>query len=350
MSGILKNKTILISDNICIEDTPATAGSEILEGFLPPFSAEAVTRLIAAGAKIIRKKCAGEFTGGNIEVLNNVIASEATQSRKEDVKSLDCRVASLLAMTGQPPLAHRQPPIITLKPSAGLVSRHGLIALSSFDQIEITGTPADVALVLSVISGPDPKDMMCVKDAYSLTPPSTVHAPQEGSVRYKIAKKNGDSPPAPHSTLHTPHSHLAQSAYEILSAAEAASNLARYDGIRYGRRAEAFGDLNDIYELTRGQFFGDEIKQKIMLGNFVLSEKNYQKYYQKARLAREIIKKEVARIFEKYDGKIIYLAQPAEAEAVASLTGCALLRTPTRIILAENEEKAFTIAAEKMEN
>jgi aspartyl-tRNA(Asn)/glutamyl-tRNA(Gln) amidotransferase subunit A len=311
--SVLDGVTVGLKDNVCAVGLPATAASLILSGFQPPYDAEVVRRLRDAGAIIVGKHNMDEFGMGSSSersafgpVHNPAspghIAGGSSGGSAAAVAAGHC----LLAIGSDTGGSIRQPAahcgVVGLKPTYGRVSRRGLIAYaSSLDQLgPITRTAADAALALDIIAGRDPLDATS-HDAAPLPVPTRVlrvGVPRallddpalDPSVRASIEdaiERLGQRCTLVDVTLD--HMQLAVSAYYLIASAEASSNLSRYDGVRFGHRAQQPTSLPDLYERSRGEGFGEEVKRRILLGTFVLSEGYYDAYYLKAQQVRTLI-------------------------------------------------------------
>jgi aspartyl-tRNA(Asn)/glutamyl-tRNA(Gln) amidotransferase subunit A len=329
--GKLFGLTIAIKDNIVYKNHPATGASKILEGFISPYSATVVERLLAEDAIIIGSTNCDEFAmGGSNEnsvygpVLNpydTTRVSGGSSGGSAVAVAAGLCIASLGSDTGG---SIRQPAsfcgIIGLKPSYGRVSRYGLMAYgSSFDQIgPFTNNIEDAALLLEVISGVDAYDATC-------SPKEVPNYSKElaSTKKYKIAyyknalEHNGVDKEVRDASwqfierLKNEGHHVDAiefdeleyivPAYYVLTTAEASSNLSRYDGVKFGYHAKEAGDLESTYKLTRSQGFGKEVQRRIMSGAFVLSAGYYDAYYSKAQKVRRIVAEKTYKTFESYD-------------------------------------------------
>lgn len=327
----LEGVPMAIKDNICTKDITTTCASKMLENFVPPYDAFVAKRVKAAGAPMLGKLNMDEFAMGsstensyfkktkNPYDLTRVPGGSSGGSAA--AVSADLAMYTLGSDTGG---SIRQPAsfcgVVGLKPTYGLVSRFGLVAFaSSLDQIgPLTKDVTDAALVLNLIAGHDEMD------STSLNVPETdytaglceditglrIGVPEEylgegidEDVKKRIleAIKLYESLGATVKYFKMSMSQYALPAYYIISSAEASSNLARYDGVKYGFRAEGFEDLLDMYKKTRSEGFGSEVKRRIMLGTYALSSGYYDAYYKKAQQVRTIIKNDFDQAFAKYD-------------------------------------------------
>jgi aspartyl-tRNA(Asn)/glutamyl-tRNA(Gln) amidotransferase subunit A len=328
--GPLLGIPLAVKDVLCTEGIPTTAGSRILEGFVPPYDATVVRRLKEAGAVITGKTNTDEFAMGS-STENSAYFTTRNPWDLERVPggssggsaaavAADACLAALGSDTGG---SVRQPAglcgVVGLKPSYGRVSRYGLIAFaSSLDQIGVlTKDVRDAAIMLGAIAGHDP----CDGTAMDLPVPDyeaaltgdveglRVGVPQEyfiegiqpeveAAVRAAVDKLAGLGAEVEEVSL--PHTDYALPVYYLIAPAEASANLARYDGVRYGLREER-ESLEGMYRATRGQGFGSEVKRRIMLGAYALSAGYYDAYYLKAQKVRTLIKGDFDAAFEEVD-------------------------------------------------
>jgi aspartyl-tRNA(Asn)/glutamyl-tRNA(Gln) amidotransferase subunit A len=320
---------IALKDVLVTRGLATTAGSKILEGWLPPYDAHVVERLRAAGAIIVGKANCDEFAMGsstehsaykptkNPWNLTRVPGGSSGGSSAAVAAGL-C-AASLGTDTGG---SIRQPAafcgVVGLKPTYGRVSRWGVVAFaSSLDQVgPLTRNVADAALVLQAIAGFDPRDSTSLDApvpafAGALTGdvaglriglPQEYFEAMDEDVRVAVASAVAALVERGAQTvdLSLPHTKLALPAYYLVAPAEASSNLARYDGVRYGQRAPAT-DLIDMYARTRGAGFGPEVKRRIMLGTYALRAGYYEAFYKKAQQIRTLIKRDFDKAFHYCD-------------------------------------------------
>ena len=320
-----------IKDNICTEGIKTTCASKMLYNFVPPYDATVTKRLKNEGAVILGKLNMDEFAMGsstessyfkktkNPYDLTRVPGGSSGGSAAS--VSADLAPYALGSDTGG---SIRQPAAfcgnVGLKPTYGLVSRFGLIAFaSSLDQIgSFTKDVTDCAIVLNAIAGYDKMDSTSV-DADKTDYTKALGFPLKGmkigvpkqylesgiQTEIKEAVENAikvyEMLGAECEECSLPLSKYALPAYYLISSAEASSNLARFDGIKYGYRAEEYHGLTDLYEITRSEGFGEEVKRRIMLGTYALSSGYYDAYYKKAQQVRGLIKRDFAACFEKYD-------------------------------------------------
>ncbi len=330
-SGHLTGIPVAIKDNICTSGIRTTCSSKILDNFIPPYDATVITRLKDAGAVFTGKTNMDEFAMGS-STENSAYAITKNPWDTERIPggssggsaaavSADECIAALGSDTGG---SIRQPAaccgVVGLKPTYGRVSRYGLVAFaSSLDQIgPITKDVTDSAMLLNIIGGHDPLDSTSVN-----TPMPDFTGFLEGSikgVRIGIPKEyfiEGMDTAVERSVLDSisvleglgavkkyislPHTDYAVATYYILATAEASSNLARYDGARYGYRTKNAKDLFDMYIRSRQEGFGPEVKRRIMLGTYALSAGYYDAYYRKAQQVRRLIKEDFDSAFESVD-------------------------------------------------
>lgn len=331
-NGILKGIPVSIKDNICTEGINTECCSKILKGFKPPYDATVVKKLKDAGAVIFGLKAnmdefafgsstENSFFGPTHNPWNlNCVPGGSSGGSAAAVAS-DQAIMALGSDTGG---SIRQPAafcgVVGLKPTYGRVSRYGLIAFaSSLDQIgPLTKDVRDSALLTRVISGYDPKDSTSVdKEVPDYTQSLgkdikgfKVGVPEEyfvdgmdpevkeivNSAIEKLGKLGAQK-----KEVSLPHTEYAVPVYYIIATAEASSNLARFDGVQYGFRAEGDRGLIDMYKKTRGQGFGEEAKRRIILGTFALSCGYYDAYYLRALKVRTLIKQDFDRVFNEFD-------------------------------------------------
>ncbi len=320
---------VSIKDNLCYKGHKVSAGSGILQGYVSPFSATAIDRLVQQGAIIIGRTNCDEFSMGSTNETSyygpvknafskNHVAGGSTGGGAVAV-ALDTCIAALGSDTGgsiRQPAAYNG--IIGYKPTYGRISRWGLLAYgSSLDQIGVLAhNIEDTAMVMGAIQGHDPNDSTSIPGHYSYT--VNPHFETHG-VKIAIVPEFIDHPlisPAVRTSMtkvvekiksmgvvvnevHLDFTDLLVPAYYIISMAEASSNLSRYDGVRFGYRADQQSDFREMIMNSRTEGFGQEVKKRIMLGTFVLSEGYYDAYYIKALKLRKKIKMAVDAILEK---------------------------------------------------
>jgi aspartyl-tRNA(Asn)/glutamyl-tRNA(Gln) amidotransferase subunit A len=329
-TGPLHGVPIALKDNLTVRGAVTTAGSRVLERYVPPYTATAVERLEDAGAVIIGKTVCDEFSMGS-STENSAFGPSRNPWSTDRVPGGSSGGSAVAVAAGMTPIALgsdtggsiRQPAslcgIVGLKPTYGRVSRYGLIAFaSSLDQIgPFARTVADAALALQVVSGPDRRDATAAdRDVpdYPAALTGEIRGLRVGVPRDLLGDGvDADVLAAFEESLRTlkdlgatmteidlPHSRLAIPVYYLVATAEASSNLARYDGVRYGRRATA-ETLDEMYDRTRSTGFGAEVKRRIMLGTYVLSAGYYDAYYRKAQQVRTLIRGDFDRALERVD-------------------------------------------------
>lgn len=331
LTSPLAGVPVAIKDNLCTKGLLTTCSSKILGNFIPPYTAEAVQKLEQAGAVIIGKTNMDEFAMGSTTetsafgITRNPWNTEYVPGGSSGgscaaVAAKECFYA-LGSDTGG---SIRQPSsfcgVTGMKPTYGTVSRYGLIAYgSSLDQIgPIAKDTADCAAILEVIAGHDKKDSTSVaREAYDFTsalkkdvkgmkigiPEEYIGEGLDSEVRTAILKAADvlKEQGAEVEYFHLDLVDYAIPAYYVIACAEASSNLARFDGVKYGYRASAFDGLHQMYKKSRSEGFGAEVKRRIMLGSFVLSSGYYDAYYLKALRTKALIKQAFDQAFATYD-------------------------------------------------
>jgi aspartyl-tRNA(Asn)/glutamyl-tRNA(Gln) amidotransferase subunit A len=329
--GPLAGVPVAVKDMFCTADLPTTAGSRILEGWRPPYDSTVVARLRAAGAVVIGKTNLDEFAMGS-STENSGFFPTANPWDRTRVPGGSSGGSAAAVAAGFAPLAVgtdtggsiRQPAalcgVVGMRPTYGRVSRYGIIAYaSSLDQAGPFGTTvADTALLLETIWGHDPLDSTSIPSA----PEPALARLEDGvaglrvGVVAELADVEGIQPEvraaidsarnlfekagATVDTVSVPSVEYGLSAYYIIAPAEASSNLARYDGERYGLRAEA-SEVATMNALTREKGFGAEVKRRIMLGTYALSAGYYDAYYGQAQRVRTLIIRDFSRAYEQFD-------------------------------------------------
>ncbi|HYP28157.1 MAG TPA: Asp-tRNA(Asn)/Glu-tRNA(Gln) amidotransferase subunit GatA [Blastocatellia bacterium] len=327
----LAGAIVAIKDNMVMRGVRTTAGSRILFNYRPPYTATAVERLEAAGAIIVGKTNCDEFAMGssNENSAYGVVKNPWDTSRVPGGSSGGSAVAvaagmSMATLGSDTGGSIRQPAslcgVVGLKPTYGRVSRYGLIAFgSSLDQIgPFTNSVEDAARVLGVMAGRDENDSTSSDkevDDYSSATERDVRGLRVGvpreyygegldpEVRDRVesAIKRFEEMGAEVVDVSLPNTEYAVPVYYLIATAEASSNLARYDGVRYGFRAEEAKALKQMYSRTREEGFGAEVKRRIMLGTYALSAGYYEAYYGKAQKVRSLIEKDFRDAFASCD-------------------------------------------------
>ncbi|WP_123053628.1 Asp-tRNA(Asn)/Glu-tRNA(Gln) amidotransferase subunit GatA [Clostridium sp. JN-1] len=330
--GKLAGVPIAIKDNICTDGVKTTCASKMLEDFIPPYDATVIKKLKAEDAVIIGKTNMDEFAMGS-STENSAFMTTKNPWDLKRVPGGSSGGSAAVVASGIAPLALgsdtggsiRQPAsfcgVVGLKPTYGLVSRFGLIAFaSSLDQIGPFGkTVEDCAFTLNVISGYDPMDSTSAKKCPSVdylncldgdVKGMKIGVPKEffkkglnseieAAVKNVVSKLKGMGAQVEEISL--PITEEGLSSYYIISSAEASSNLARYDGIRYGYRSKNYESVDELMEMSRTESFGAEVKRRIMLGTYALSSGYYDAYYNRAQKLRRKIGEQFKETFKKYD-------------------------------------------------
>jgi aspartyl-tRNA(Asn)/glutamyl-tRNA(Gln) amidotransferase subunit A len=325
--GPLAGMPIALKDNIVTVEEPTTCGSRMLGGYVSPYAATAVARLRAAGAMVAIKTNMDEFAMGS-STENSAFGRVLHPLDPARVPGGSSGGSAALVAAGVVPAALgsetggsvRQPAsfcgVVGLKPSYGRVSRYGLVAFgSSLDCISVFGrTVDDAGRVLAAMSGVDPQDPTTLD-----RPPMIAPAPRRDLAGLRVGLPREYFPPDLHGgvaaglertrkavaelgaslcEVSLPHTRFAVPTYYIIAPAEAAANLARYDGVRYGlRRIGPGGDIHALYQATRGDGFGAEVRRRILVGTYVLSAGYYEAYYRKAQRVRALIADDFRRAF-----------------------------------------------------
>ncbi|MBK5220989.1 MAG: Asp-tRNA(Asn)/Glu-tRNA(Gln) amidotransferase subunit GatA [Thermoleophilia bacterium] len=330
VDGPLSGIPVAVKDIFCTEGSPTTAGSKILAGYRPPYTATAVEKLDAAGARVLGKTNMDEFAMGSSNE-NSAYGPVLNPWDRGRVPGGSSGGSAAAVAAGLAPCAIgtdtggsiRQPAslcgIVGLKPTYGSISRYGMIAFaSSLDQCgPLTRDVTDAALMLSALQGRDPCDSTSVGIEGGIVAPSRedlkglrfgvpaelARDSFESGVREnfeatlgRIEELGGEI-----AEVALPSAEHGISAYYVLAPAEASSNLARYDGVRYGLRSGGDGDLIEMYEATRAEGFGTEVKRRIMLGTYALSSGYYEAYYGQAQKVRTRIAEDFAAAFAGVD-------------------------------------------------
>lgn len=322
---------VAVKDNICVEGVKTTCASRMLEDFVPPYSATVWEKLSAAGCVLLGKTNLDEFAMGST-TENSAFHPTRNPRALDRVPGGSSGGSAACVAAGEAPFALgsdtggsiRQPAafcgVVGMKPTYGMVSRYGLVAFaSSLDQIgPMTKTVRDNALALDLLAGYDRRDTTSVKRGY--TPMGRdigkgVKGLTVGLPRQMFAEglSDGVRKAATHAAkvleglgaevkeIDLPSLEYALPAYYVLSSAEASSNLARFDGVRYGHRAAEYADLEELYVKSRSEGFGPEVKRRILLGTYTLSAGYFDAYYKKALQVRTLVIRDFDRAFEGCD-------------------------------------------------
>ncbi len=328
--GPLAGVPVAIKDVLDVEGVPTTCGSRMLEGYVPPFTATAVRRLEAAGAIVLGKTNLDEFAMGS-STENSAYRVTRNPWSTDRVPGGSSGGSAAAVAAGMAPLAIgtdtggsiRQPAafcgVVGLKPSYGRVSRYGLVAFaSSLDQAgPFARSVEDVALAAGILFGPDPRDATSApvpvpdfeaamaREVAGLrigVPWSFLESGVDDAVlsSFRDALRALEDAGARTVEVSLPHLSHAIATYYLIATAEASSNLARFDGVRYGRRVDA-ADLASMYGETRDRGFGPEVKRRIILGTFALSSGYYDAYYVRAQQVRTLIRRDFEQAFAGCD-------------------------------------------------
>lgn len=330
VTGRLAGLPVAIKDNMCTVGQKTTCASRILENFVPPYEATAVARLRAEGAVLLGKTNLDEFAMGS-STENSAFQVTRNPWDRERVPGGSSGGSAAAVAAGLAPLALgsdtggsiRQPAALCgvtgLKPTYGRISRYGLVAFaSSLDQIgPLAGSAADCALALDVLAGVDPRDTTSSAvpaGGYGEALGAGVKGLKLGVPRSFLGDLSAEMARvfeeacqalvglgASLAEVELPNLGAALAAYYIVAPAEASSNLARYDGTRYGFRAADAPDVLTMFKRTRARGFGAEVKRRIMVGTYALSAGYYDAYYLKAQKVRTVLSRDFARAFEQVD-------------------------------------------------
>jgi aspartyl-tRNA(Asn)/glutamyl-tRNA(Gln) amidotransferase subunit A len=335
--GPLAGTTVAVKDNISTEGVRTTCGSEMLADYVPPYSATVVDRLTEAGATVVGKANMDEF-GMGTTTETSAFGPTRNPADPERVPGGSSGGSAAAVAAGEADLALgsdtggsvRCPAafcgVVGIKPTYGLVSRYGLVAYAnSLEQIgPIAGTVEEAAAALDVIAGPDPNDGTTrdLADVEGADPDASYAAAADGdvdgltigiptelfegadervveTVEAAIADLEGRG--AETTEISLPSVEHAVQAYYVIAMAEASSNLARFDGVRYGARADSDGNWNESFAETREEGFGAEVKRRILLGTYALSAGYHDKYYEKAQDARAWVRQDFEEAFADVD-------------------------------------------------
>ena len=338
-----------VKDLFCTSDIRTTAGSNILNNFVPTYESTVTKKLWDSGAFLLGKLNCDEFAMGSsnetsyfgnvINPVGDQLVPGGSSGGSSSALAADLTPATIGTDTGG---SIRQPASFTgtvgLKPTYGLCSRWGIVAFaSSLDQAgPMTKTVTDCSIMLEAMSGFDEKDSTSInkgKEKYFKNLKDNIkglkigipkeyrvsNMPKEIDKLWENGKKILKDLGVELIDISLPHTKYALPTYYIVAPAEASSNLARYDGVRYGHRSNKGKDLIDMYENTRSEGFGDEVKRRILIGTYVLSSGYYDAYYLKAQKVRKLIKKDFDDNFTKVDA-ILTPATPSSAFKIGEKT------------------------------
>ena len=346
---LLPGIPLAVKDLFCTSNIRTTAGSNILNNFVPTYESTVTKNLWDSGAFLLGKLNCDEFAMGSsnetshfgnvINPVGDKLVPGGSSGGSSSALAADLTPATIGTDTGG---SIRQPASFTgtvgLKPTYGLCSRWGIVAFaSSLDQAgPMTKTVTDCSLMLEAMSGFDKKDSTSIKkekEKYSKNLKDNIkglkigipkeyrvnNMPKEIDKLWENGKKILKDLGAKIIDISLPHTKYALPTYYIVAPAEASSNLARYDGVRYGHRSKKGKDLIEMYENTRSEGFGDEVKRRILIGTYVLSSGYYDAYYLKAQKVRQLIKKDFDDNFTKVDA-ILTPSTPSSAFKIGEKT------------------------------
>lgn len=329
--GSLAGIPIGIKDNMCTKGIKTTCASKMLEDFVPPYNATVIEKLNNEGAVLLGKLNMDEFAMGSSnensyfhKTMNPWDLTRVPGGSSGGSAAAVAANEAVFTLGSDTGGSIRQPAhycgVVGMKPTYGTVSRYGLVAFaSSLDQIgPLTKDVEDMALVLNAITGYDKLDSSSYNKKYEdfcenlkkdikgkkvALPKEYFSDGIQPEIKEKVidVAKKLEELGAIVEEVSMNMTDLALPAYYLISSAEASSNLARYDGVKYGYRAKNYDNLVDLYKQTRDEGFGKEVKRRIMLGTYALSSGYYDAYYKKAQQVRTLIKNEFDKVFEKYD-------------------------------------------------
>jgi aspartyl-tRNA(Asn)/glutamyl-tRNA(Gln) amidotransferase subunit A len=354
--GVLAGVPIAVKDNICTLGLPTTCASKILAGYVSPYEATAITRLRAQGAIVVAKTNMDEFAMGS-STENSAYGPTRNPVDIRRVTGGSSGGSAAAVASGIVPIALgsetggsvRQPAafcgVVGVKPTYGRVSRYGLVAFaSSLDQIgAFARNVDDAALAMETIAGVDPRDSTSADAAVPsyreqfvsrLTAPAPLEGVNVGVPREyfpveldedirKLCDRSLDhlrKLGASVKEVSLPHTSLAIPVYYIIAPAEASSNLARFDGVRYGPRVEKGSGLRAMYDASRSAGFGPEVTRRILLGTYVLSAGYYEAYYRKAQAVRGLITRDFATVFGSGIDVLFTPTTPTPAFPIGSIS------------------------------
>ncbi|KOX96235.1 Asp-tRNA(Asn)/Glu-tRNA(Gln) amidotransferase subunit GatA [Halorubrum tropicale] len=335
--GPLAGKTVAVKDNISTEGIRTTCGSEMLADYVPPYSATVVDRLTEAGATVVGKTNMDEFGMGTTTETSafgptrNPVDTDRVPGGSSGGSAAAVAAGEADVALGSDTGGSVRCPaafcgVVGIKPTYGLVSRHGLIAYAnSLEQIgPIADTVEEAAAVLDAIAGDDPNDGTTrdLREVEGVDPDASYAAAADGDVAgltvgvptelfegadervvetVEAAIDDLEAQGAETTEISLPSVEHAVQAYYVIAMAEASSNLARFDGVRYGHRSDADGNWNESFAETREEGFGAEVKRRILLGTYALSAGYHDKYYEKAQDARAWVRRDFEDAFDDVD-------------------------------------------------
>lgn len=329
--GKLAGIPIGVKDNIVTKDIRTTAGSKMLENFIPPYDATVIERIKAEDGIILGKTNLDEFAGSYstessyFGATKNPIDTERVPGGSSGGSTAAVKAHEVaLALGSDTGGSNRQPAsycgVVGIKPTYGLVSRYGLVPLSN--SLDVIGTfgrnVTDATLLLEAIAGEDKNDPTSmdiengdylgklkegIKGMNIALPKEYMNMDMDNRVKEKVmeAVKLFEKLGANVEEVSLPHAKHAWATYYLIAVSEISSNMAKYDGIGYGYRTEDYKTLDELYINSRSQGFGEEIKRSIMAGTYILSSKEGKEYYEKAFRVRALIKEDFDKVYEKYD-------------------------------------------------
>lgn len=331
--GPLAGVPVAVKDVILVKDVRHTCASRLLENYIAPYDATAISRLEQAGAIILGKANCDEFAMGSSNensafgpVCNPVDLTRVPGGSSGGSAAVVAQGTAVVSLGSDTGGSIRQPAsfcgVVGVTPTYGRVSRYGLTAFaSSLDHIgPFARSTRDAARVLQIIAGRDPRDATSAfapVDDYTAALTGNIRGLRIGLPKEYFTHLESESGDLIHRGIRAleklgcevkeislPHTDYAISCYYIICTAEASSNLARYDGVRYTTRSDQSGSLSDMYRNTRGEGFGPECKRRIMLGTYVLSAGYYDAYYRKAQQVRTLISRDFSQAFDQVDAVV----------------------------------------------
>lgn len=344
---ILSGIPMIVEDSISTRGILTQSGSKILEGYIPVFDAKVVEKLLDEDAILIGKGNLGEF---------GITSSKNSYKTAKAVMDGEAVFGIMTDTNGEVRLSAAEYGLIGFRPTYGLISRYGIIArVSSLDQIGIISRNIeDLGIVLSKVVGKDERDSSSIEvedQNYEIIKEEIkdlkIGVPKEykdkENVEFNVLIENLKKLGAKVDYTDIPSLKYSKASYEIISSAEFASNLAKFDGISYGYRTKEYENIDQIYKKTRTEGFGLEVKEKILFGNFVVNKDNYNDYYENAQKLRARLKKDFEGEFKEFD--LILTPVDSESTLGSNLAGLPSMSIPYK----ENMENfsGFQIIADK---